>query len=43
MKTKQWVLNAIIASLYFAITMLIAPFGFGAIQFRLSEMLNHLA
>lgn len=43
MKTKQWVLNAIIGSLYFAITMLIAPFGFGAIQFRLSEMLNHLA
>lgn len=42
MKTKQWVLNAIIGSLYFAITMLIAPFGFGAIQFRLSEMLNHL-
>lgn len=43
MKTKQWVLNAIIGALYFAVTMLIAPFGFGAIQLRLSEMLNHLA
>ncbi|GAA0487802.1 QueT transporter family protein [Alkalibacterium sp. s-m-22] len=43
MKTKQWVLNAIIGALYTGITLLIAPFGFGAIQFRLSEMLNHLA
>jgi len=43
MKTKQWVLNAIIGALYTGITLLIAPFAFGAVQFRLSEMLNHLA
>ena len=43
MKTKQWILNAIIGALYTGITLLIAPFGFGAVQFRLSEVLNHLA
>lgn len=42
MKTKQWIINAIIGALYTGITILIAPFAFGAIQFRLSEMLNHL-
>ena len=42
MKTKQWVLNAIIGALYVVITLIIAPLGFGAIQVRLSEMLNHL-
>lgn len=43
MKTKQWILNAIIGALYTGITLLIAPLGFGAVQFRLSEVLNHLA
>ncbi|GEQ32405.1 QueT transporter family protein [Marinilactibacillus psychrotolerans] len=42
MKLKQWVLNAIIGSLYIIITFVIAPLGYGAIQLRLSEMLNHL-
>lgn len=42
LKVKQWVLNAIIGSLYIVITFAIAPLGFGAIQLRLSEMLNHL-
>ncbi|GEK92082.1 QueT transporter family protein [Alkalibacterium kapii] len=42
MKTKQWVINAIIAAMYTGVTILIAPFAFGAIQFRLSEILNHL-
>lgn len=42
MKTKQWVINAIIAAMYTGITILIVPFSFGAIQFRLAEMLNHL-
>ncbi|SFC70806.1 Uncharacterized membrane protein [Alkalibacterium subtropicum] len=42
MKLKQWMINAIIGALYTGITILIAPFAFGAIQFRLSEMLNHL-
>lgn len=43
LKTKQLVLNAIIGALYVVITLLIAPLGFGAIQVRISEMLNHLA
>ncbi|GEK90112.1 QueT transporter family protein [Alkalibacterium putridalgicola] len=42
MKLKQWMINAIIAALYTGITILIAPFAFGVIQLRLSEMLNHL-
>jgi len=42
MKMKQWIINAIIGALYTGITILIVPFAFGAIQFRLSEMLNHL-
>lgn len=42
MKIKQWMINAIIGALYTGITILIAPFAFGAIQLRLSEMLNHL-
>jgi len=42
MKTKQWMINAIIAALYTGVTILIAPFAFGAVQLRLSEMLNHL-
>ncbi|OJF91639.1 QueT transporter family protein [Alkalibacterium sp. 20] len=42
MKTKQWIINAIIGALYTGITILIAPFAFGAIQLRLSEILNHL-
>ncbi|WP_423190082.1 QueT transporter family protein [Alkalibacterium sp. f15] len=42
MKTKQLIINAIIGALYTGITILIAPFAFGAIQLRLSEILNHL-
>lgn len=42
MKLKQWMINSIIAALYTGITILIAPFAFGAIQLRLSEILNHL-
>lgn len=33
---------AVISALYVAISLAIAPFGFGAVQFRLSEMFNHL-
>lgn len=33
---------AVISALYVAISLAIAPFGYGAIQFRLSEMFNHL-
>ena len=42
MKTKFLATTGIIAALYFAITMLVAPFGFTEIQFRISEMFNHL-
>ena len=34
---------SIVAALYVVVTLLIAPFGFGPIQFRLSESLNFLA
>ncbi|WP_080848551.1 QueT transporter family protein [Cytobacillus gottheilii] len=42
MNSKNLVLNGIIAALYIAVTMLIQPFGFTAIQFRVSELFNHL-
>lgn len=42
MKTKFLAITGIIAALYIAVTMLVAPFGFTEIQFRVSEMFNHL-
>lgn len=42
MKTKEWVINAVVASLYIVLTGFLAPFSFGAIQFRVGEILNHL-
>ncbi|MGG0655087.1 QueT transporter family protein [Rummeliibacillus pycnus] len=42
MKTKSLAISAIIAALYIAVSMLIAPFGFTNVQFRISEMFNHL-
>lgn len=36
-------LVAVVAALYAAITLMIAPFSFGPVQLRLSEGLNHLA
>ncbi|WP_082193372.1 QueT transporter family protein [Bacillus rubiinfantis] len=36
------VVNGIIAALYIAVSAVIAPFGFSQIQFRVSEMFNHL-
>ncbi|ENQ3108250.1 Uncharacterized membrane protein [Bacillus sp. 491mf] len=42
MKVKTLVANGILAALYIAVTMLIQPFGFTNIQFRISEMFNHL-
>jgi len=43
MKTKDWILNAIIAALYVVVTGILVPISFGAWQFRVGEMLNHLA
>lgn len=42
MKVKQMATSGIIAALYVAVSLLIAPFGFTNIQFRVSEMFNHL-
>lgn len=42
MKLKTLVSNGILAALYIAVTMLVQPFGFSQIQFRISEMFNHL-
>ena len=36
------VVNGIVAALYIAVSAMIAPFGFSQIQFRVSEMFNHL-
>lgn len=42
MNVKTLTTNGIIAALYVAVTFLIAPFGFTLIQFRISEVFNHL-
>lgn len=42
MNVKTLVGNGILAALYIAVSMLIQPFGFTAVQFRVSEMFNHL-
>lgn len=42
MKIKFIATTGIVAALYVAVTLLIAPFGFTEVQFRVSEMFNHL-
>ncbi|WP_431029008.1 QueT transporter family protein [Lysinibacillus sp. LZ02] len=42
MKVKFMATTGIIAALYIAVTMLVAPFGFTEVQFRISEIFNHL-
>jgi uncharacterized membrane protein len=42
MNIKTLVGNGILAALYIAVSMLIQPFGFTQIQFRVSEIFNHL-
>ena len=42
MKVRFLAISAIIAALYVAITMLVAPISFGNVQFRVAEMFNHL-
>lgn len=42
MKIKTLVINALVAAMYLVVTAIIAPFGFANIQFRLSELFNHL-
>ncbi|HEY4552695.1 MAG TPA: QueT transporter family protein, partial [Bacillaceae bacterium] len=42
MNIRTLAVNGILAALYIAVTMLIQPFGFTNIQFRVSEIFNHL-
>ncbi|BAQ09682.1 hypothetical membrane spanning protein [Bacillus sp. OxB-1] len=42
MKVKTLATSGIIAALYVAVTFLVAPFGFTNVQFRVSEIFNHL-
>ncbi len=42
MKIKTLVINALVAAMYIVVTAIVAPFGFANIQFRLSELFNHL-
>jgi uncharacterized membrane protein len=42
MNIRTLAVNSMIAALYIAVTMLIQPFGFTNVQFRVSEMFNHL-
>ncbi|GAK31105.1 putative membrane protein [Weissella oryzae SG25] len=41
-KTRQLALIAVVAAFYVVVTTLIKPLSYGAIQFRVSEALNHL-
>ncbi len=41
-KVRSIAISGIIAALYVAVAMLVAPFGFTQIQFRVAEMFNHL-
>lgn len=42
MNIRTMAINGVIAALYAAVSFLIAPFGFTLIQFRISEVFNHL-
>lgn len=42
MKVKLLAVSGIIAALYIVVTLAILPFGFTNIQFRVSEIFNHL-
>jgi len=42
MKMKTLTVNAIIAALYVAVSLAVPVLAYGAIQFRLAEMFNHL-
>lgn len=42
MNVRTLVTNALLAALYIAVTGIVQPFGFTHIQFRVSEIFNHL-
>ncbi|WP_439950980.1 QueT transporter family protein [Neobacillus fumarioli] len=39
---RELVVNGIVAALYIAVSAIIQPFGFTQVQFRVSELFNHL-
>ncbi|ANB58941.1 queT transporter family protein [Anoxybacillus sp. B7M1] len=41
MNVRTMAINGILAAVYIIVTMLIQPFGFTNVQFRVSEILNH--
>ncbi|GKV69000.1 membrane protein [Sporosarcina sp. NCCP-2716] len=42
MKTRTLAVSGIVGALYVAVTIVLAPFSFGNLQFRLAEVFNHL-
>jgi len=42
MNIRTLAVNGIVAALYIAVTFAVAPFGFTNVQFRVSEIFNHL-
>lgn len=42
MNTRTLAINGLVAALYIVVTLLIAPIAFGSIQYRVSELFNHL-
>lgn len=42
MKIRTMATSGVIAALYVAVSLLVAPLAFSSIQFRISEMFNHL-
>lgn len=42
MKTRTLAISGIVGALYVAVMIVLAPFGFTNIQFRLAEIFNHL-
>lgn len=43
LSTQSIAKTAVVAALYIAITIILAPFSFGVIQIRIAEMFNYLA
>lgn len=41
-KLQKQIFLAIMAAIYVVLTIAVAPFAYGVVQFRISEMLNHL-
>lgn len=42
-RVYELTMMGVVAALYVVLTLMVSPFAFGAVQFRISEGLNHLA